>query len=40
MLHPNLARDRSLAFSASISRSRGGAIVTNEPSNLSAALVT
>src|SRR3954447_158214 len=32
MLHPNLARDRSLAFSASISRSRAGALVCNAAS--------
>src|SRR3954468_10473195 len=32
MLHPNLARDRSLAFSASISRSRAGALVCSAAS--------
>src|SRR3954465_10535672 len=32
MLHPNLARDRSLAFSASTSRSRAGALVFSDAS--------
>src|SRR6476619_1390669 len=31
-VHPNLARDRSLAFSASISRSRAGALVCSDAS--------
>src|SRR5258708_56995 len=33
MVHPNLSLDRSLAFSASISRSRAGAWVCSDTSN-------
>ena len=37
---PNLAAERSFAFIASVSRSRGGAVVTSESISLSAAAET